>query len=377
MALRFPGANRPIALLVVGILMACTVCWAQEPVPAVLRVPVDFPGEMLKPVGRAGVQAREVRSNVRLPAGTRVEVLHQAGPGCMIRETSCGRVVWTLRDNLDLDVSAATPRTAAQEAFSPFRAESKVAVRLPARMADGTHAGSVGFPAGTPMDVIDGTPTHVLAVVRGMQGWVPRGVFAGGLTNPVTALWSKPELVVPAPASHGVAETPVLKTKVPFVTSKSHCYSELVPLQLTARVLARQHYPVPGQKGGFWSTEVMPVDFALAWGPFLDGQGVQARMGYRSASFGFCDRRATLFTGNFHMVCDDPEVRKALRAVQPGEVLRLEGALIRLEHPRDKATPAQSTLTGSYCYTMLCRKIERLPRGSSAVSEHAKVPSPR
>lgn len=374
---RVACAYRPIALLVASLLMACPLCWAQEPVPAILRVPVDFPDETLKPVGRAGVQAREIRSNVRLPAGTRVEVLHEAGPGCMIRETSCGRVVWTLRDNVDFDVPAAPSLAVAQEAFRPFRAESKVAVKFPARMNDGTLAGAVGFPAGTPMDVVDGTPSHVLAVVRGQQGWVPRGVFEGGLTSPVTALWGKPQLVVPAAAPNSVAEPPALKTKVPFVTSESHCYTELVPLQLTGRVLARQHYPVPGQKGGFWSTEVMPVDFALAWGPFLDGQGVQARMGYRSASFGFCDKRATLFTGNFHMVCDNPEVRKALRAVQPGEVLRLEGALIRLEHPRDKATPGQSTLTGSYCYTMLCRKIERMPRGSSAVSKHARAQSPR
>jgi len=46
--------------------------------------------------------------------------------------------------------------------------------------------------------------------------------------------------------------------------------------------------------------------------------------------------------------------------------VRLEGALIRLEHPRGKANPGESTITGAYCYSMLCRSVEKVPQNVTA-----------
>ena len=60
------------------------------------------------------------------------------------------------------------------------------------------------------------------------------------------------------------------------------------------------------------------------------------------------------------MTVDDPEVRKDLHALRAGDVVRLRGALIRLEHPRGKADPGETTITGAFCYSMLCREVEKM-----------------
>jgi hypothetical protein len=83
-------------------------------------------------------------------------------------------------------------------------------------------------------------------------------------------------------------------------------------------------------------------------------------MGYRSAQFCFNDPLADIFSGNFHMTVDDPKVRKDLLTLRVGDVVRLQGALIRLEHPRGKADPGETTITGAFCYTMLCREVEKV-----------------
>lgn len=82
-------------------------------------------------------------------------------------------------------------------------------------------------------------------------------------------------------------------------------------------------------------------------------------MGYRSAHFVMQHREIGIFADNFHIVVDDPEVRKQLKEIKVGDTIRLEGALIRLEHPRGRADPTQSTITGSFGYMMLCRSVHK------------------
>lgn len=82
-------------------------------------------------------------------------------------------------------------------------------------------------------------------------------------------------------------------------------------------------------------------------------------MGYRSASFSIQHREIGIFIGNFHIIVDDPEMRKKLDEIHIGDVLLLKGALVHVEHPRDRADPFQSTITGSFCYTMLLRSFDK------------------
>jgi hypothetical protein len=54
-----------------------------------------------------------------------------------------------------------------------------------------------------------------------------------------------------------------------------------------------------------------------------------------------------------HLLVDVPEVRRQLDRIRVGDGVRLDGALIYLAHPRNRADPFHSSLIGSFCYIIL------------------------
>ena len=325
---------------------------------------VEFPSEKLVPT-RGGFHRRIVTSSVSHPPGYVVQLLYDAVDGAQIRDPLSGRMVWVPKTKLGAIINAPSAKEAADEKpyYRPHVATSTRPVRFPLRRHDGRFFGDTTIPAGEKLRITDEVGDYIRAETRDLVGWVKKESFGCKTDRPLTALANAPaakeEPVAPQPLTASQPDkTPV---SVPFKTSKSHNYVEFVPLTLTAEVLGWQKYPMPGQKVGFWSTEVQPVDLALAWGPYLRSGRIIVRMGYRSANFRHKELLAMLFSGNFHVAVDDPEVRKELLALRVGDVIRLRGALIRLEHPRGKANPADSTISGAYCYTILCRAVETLP----------------
>ncbi len=322
---------------------------------------VEFPVERVRTDAR-GIDHRVVLRSVTHPPGHAVELLTDAGPGAQIRDPVTGLVVWVPRNKLGPEVESAPPEPEAE----PFQVSSKTSnrpIRFPLRQPNGQQVGSITLPAGEPLRIVAEKGDYVRVETDRHFGWVLKSAMESDTSDPATALANIP---APRPTTKNPA-TDTGKTDtappplIPFETSDGHVYRELVPLGLTARVLGRRKYPIPGQTGGFWGTEVMPLDLALVWGPFLHSDRLRVtEMGYRSASFAMQHREIGIFSGNFPIVVDDPEVRKKLDSIQVGDLLVLKGALVRIEHPRGRADPFQSTTTGSYCYNLLLRSFDKM-----------------
>jgi len=324
---------------------------------------VVFPTEKLVPT-RGGLHRRIVTSSVVHSPGHVVEMLYDAVDGAQIRDPLSGRIVWVPRTKLGPTINAPPPEAedGDETYYRPHLVTSARPIRFPLRRHDGRYFGDTTIPAGEKLRITAEEGEYIRAETRDLSGWVKKESFGYTTDRPLTALVNLPvaKEEPPSPPPTAPPQPEPTPASVPFKTSKSHNYVEFLPLTLTAEVLGRQKYPMAGQKGGFWSTEVKPIDLALAWGPFMQSGRITARMQYRSAVFHYCDPFATVFSANFHMAVDDPEVRKQLLAVRVGDIVRLRGSLIRLEHPRGKANPAESTITGAFCYTMLCRAVEKL-----------------
>lgn len=324
---------------------------------------VVFPTEKLVPAP-GGHSRRIVTSSVTHAPGFVVELLYDAVEGAQLRDPLSGRMVWVpktkLRPASNPRQSVAAPES--QPEYRPYVATSTRPVRFPLRRHDGRHFGNTTIPSGEEVRITAEMGAYIRAETRDLAGWVEKEAFNRKTNVTLTALANPPASIEEPSASPTPVPPPAdaPPASIPFKTSNSHNYVEFVPLTLTAEVLGWQKYPIPGQKDGFWSTEVQPVDLALAWGPYLRSGKISVRMGYRSANFRHTERLAMLFSGNFHVAVDDPEVRKKLLALRVGDVVRLRGSLIRLEHPRGKANPADSTISGAYCYTILCHNVDKL-----------------
>ena len=366
---RFHGkprsGSRPAASLV-ALLVLLFVATRTNAEFVKLASSVEFPTEVLRPNSRGPYTHRAVTSSVTHPAGHIVELLYDAEEGAQIRDPVSRRIVWVPKTKLS--VSPVTETKAGN--FEPYMLAINRPVRFPLRQHDGKLIGETAIPAGEKVRVTAEENSYLRIETRDLIGWAKRNALERKTDRALTALAGLPKPAVTRPDDEASVEEPpeasTTPTLTPFRTSKSHSYIELVPLTITAEVLGRQKYPMPGQKAGFWSTEVSPMDLALAWGPFMRSGAITAQMGYRQASFLFRNPAANIYSGNFHMYVDDPEVRKKITELRVGDVVRLKGALIRLEHPRGKANPAESTRTGAYCYTMLCRAIEKVPTNISA-----------
>ena len=333
-----------------------------------LAASVEFPAEVLRPNSRGPYTHRAVTSSITHPRGHFVELLYDAEEGAQIRDPLSRRIVWVAKTKIAGTQSEAASSPAVE--FESYVVVTVRPIRFPLSKLDGKWVDNTTVPAGEKIRITAAEPPYLRAESRGMVGWVKSDALEHKTDRALTALAGLPKPAVTRPDDEASVEEPpeasTTPTLTPFRTSKSHSYIELVPLTITAEVLGRQKYPMPGQKAGFWSTEVSPMDLALAWGPFMRSGAITAQMGYRQASFLFRNSAANIYSGNFHMYVDDPEVRKKITELRVGDVVRLKGALIRLEHPRGKANPAESTRTGAYCYTMLCRAIEKVPTNISA-----------
>ena len=370
-----PTGLREICFAISGLLILCgpTIGAPAEMKPGPLGIPglprvnltseVVFPTEKLVPT-RGGFHRRIVTSSVAHPPGHVVELLYDAADGAQIRDPLSGRIVWVPKSKLGPTINAPPPKASAEDetSYRPHLASSTRPIRFPLRRHDGRYFGDTTIPAGEKLRITAEEGEYIRVETRDLTGWAKKESFGYKTDRPLTASANLPVAKgeSPSPPPSAPPQAQATPASVPFKTSKSHNYVEFLPLTLTAKVLGRQKYPMPGQEGGFWSTEVKPIDLALAWGPFMQSGRIIARMQYRSAVFHYRDPFATVFSANFHMAVDDPEARKQLLAVRVGDIVRLRGSLIRLEHPRGKANPAESTITGAFCYTMLCRAVEKL-----------------
>lgn len=106
-------------------------------------------------------------------------------------------------------------------------------------------------------------------------------------------------------------------------------------LQIRARVLSRKNYS--------WGNEadLSPLDLALGWGAMSD-QAVLDRIEITQSSRWYFSRYeypAPLpdgvmirHSGNMHMIPSDAWVEKKLKKIRKGDIVRLEGLLVDIDH---------------------------------------------
>ena len=88
------------------------------------------------------------------------------------------------------------------------------------------------------------------------------------------------------------------------------------------------------------SADLSPVDFAVGWGPMSDPSIVEQFGFSQSGRFLFMRgkqypppipfRELSSHVANLHMIPADPEMRKAVKAVRPQDVIVLDGYLVEV-----------------------------------------------
>lgn len=134
-----------------------------------------------------------------------------------------------------------------------------------------------------------------------------------------------------------VTDAPIqsnIGSATPFA-HKGYQVTPLADFSLDARILGSEHYSLGRE------SDLSPVDLALGWGPMSDSAVISqlsisqsGRFYHWSASRLPIPRQAiTSHSANMHMVPADTRVEKTLKDLRVGEVVRIEGYLIRADAP--------------------------------------------
>jgi len=143
--------------------------------------------------------------------------------------------------------------------------------------------------------------------------------------------------------------------------------SPLAGFSLEARVLSRENYSIGP------SADYSPTDLALGWGPMSE-PGMAKKLHVSQAGrwyhYGWGGDGPPLApdviirnSANMHMVPADPSVARSLQAIDAGDMVRVDGWLIRIDS--DKGWHWQSSLSrddsgGGACELVLVCAIRNL-----------------
>lgn len=175
-----------------------------------------------------------------------------------------------------------------------------------------------------------------LLVSAGLLAWtmsggppaaVAQAARDGGIPCPLPPRFADPAEPLQSPVSSSLA---------PFRLDGA-TVTPLAGLSLQARILSREDYRF-GNESRFSRT-----DLALGWGPMAE-EGMAERLGVRQGSrwyrYGWGSEgpplpAATIVrsSANMHLVPADASVAAAIDATRAGQVVRLQGWLIRIDDP--------------------------------------------
>jgi hypothetical protein len=136
-----------------------------------------------------------------------------------------------------------------------------------------------------------------------------------------------------------------IKEPEPF-EFKGYKITPLADFQLQAKVLAKEYYHL-GEE-----SELSPIDLALGWGEMSDQQVVdkiqfsQSGRWYRWSveQFPIPRRAIEMQSANMHMVPSKDWITKKLDNVKEGQIVALEGLLVRID-AKEQQWHWQSSLT--------------------------------
>ena len=176
--------------------------------------------------------------------------------------------------------------------------------------------------------------------------------------------WSMREIEYPP----GVLITEVpTQVNVRGLTSVAMDDYELTPraeFEIRARVLSRKDYS--------WGTEadLSPVDLALGWGVMSD-QAVLDRIEISQGSRWYYTRydlpapisnkEIIQNSGNMHMIPAQNRIRKKLKVIRVGDIVRLRGRLVDIDHPSGwhwRTSLSRDDTGGGSCEIVYLEEIE-------------------
>ena len=148
-------------------------------------------------------------------------------------------------------------------------------------------------------------------------------------------LWWWQGRPVSQPAGILAPEDPTQTTpdsQVPW-TFRKHTLTPLARFELRARVLGTERYRFDR------AAELSPVDFALGWGALsesriLDAISIKQRdrwYFWNASSMLVSETEVATHSGNMHLIPATEAVAKRLLAVRPGQIVELQGQLVRVE----------------------------------------------
>jgi hypothetical protein len=117
------------------------------------------------------------------------------------------------------------------------------------------------------------------------------------------------------------------------ITHNGYTLTPLAEFEIEARVLASERYRIGRE------AELSPVDLALGWGPMSDSsvlEHVDIRQSgrfyyWRVEQFPIPRREIETHSANMHMIPADEQVADVLLDVRPGQVVDIEGYLVRAD----------------------------------------------
>lgn len=116
-------------------------------------------------------------------------------------------------------------------------------------------------------------------------------------------------------------------------TLKDYTITPLKTFAIEARVLSTEHYTFDRE------ADLAPVDLALGWGRMSDEAilkdieiSQRGRFYYwKVAAFPIPRTEIQTHSANMHMVPANADIEKRLKAIRPGQVVRVQGDLIRAD----------------------------------------------
>ena len=120
----------------------------------------------------------------------------------------------------------------------------------------------------------------------------------------------------------------------PVFRMNGYTLTALAEVSLGARVILAEHYSSDRE------ADLAPVDLALAWGPMNDKRVLDALTISQSGRFyrwryegqpPLPQREIELNSANMHMIPSSRELERRLKAVKPGDLVRVRGYLVQAD----------------------------------------------
>ena len=176
--------------------------------------------------------------------------------------------------------------------------------------------------------------------------------------------WSLREIEYPPGVLVSEVPTQVNVRGLASVTMDGYELTPRAKFEIRARVLSRKDYS--------WGTEadLSPVDLALGWGVMSD-QAVLDRIEISQGSRWYytryelpapiSEKEIIQNSGNMHMVPAQNRIRKKLKEVRVGDIVRLRGTLVDIDHPSGwywRTSLSRDDTGGGSCEIVYLEEIE-------------------